>query len=169
LLQDGGAAGSSDLIYLSVEDKQPHTIAATQAIEMGGTVSRDGRWLAYSSDATGQAEVYVQPFPGAGGKWQVSEGGNAPRWSADGKSIFYANADGAMMEVPVETGATFSHGKPKVLFETRYPTMSDTFTNYDVTPDGRFIMVRSTSEMNTADQIDVIVGFFELLRSAPSP
>ena len=168
LLQDGGAAGSSDLIYLSVEDQQPHTIAATQAIEMGGTLSREGRWLAYSSDATGQAEVYVQPFPGAGGKWQVSEGGNAPRWSADGKSIFYANADGALMEVPVETGATFSHGKAKVLFETRYQTNSDTFTNYDVTPDGRFIMVNPTSEMHTAEQIDVVVNFFELIqRTAP--
>jgi serine/threonine-protein kinase len=165
LLQDGGAAGSSDLIYLSVADKQSHTIAATQAIEMGGTLSRDGRWLAYSSDATGQAEVYVQQFPEAGGKWQVSEGGNAPRWSADGKSIFYANADGSMMEVPVQTGATFSHGKPKVLFETRYPTNSDTFTNYDVTPEGRFIMVRSTSEMRTSEQIDVVVNFFRLLES----
>jgi Tol biopolymer transport system component len=162
-LQDGGASGSSDLMYLSVEDKQSHIIAATPAIEMGGTLSRDGRWLAYSSDATGQPEVYVQPFPGAGGKWQVSEGGNAPRWSTDGKSIFYANADGAMMQVPVETGSTFSHGKAQVLFETRYPTSSDTFTNYDVTSDGRFIMVRTTSEMRTAEQIDVIVNFFEML------
>jgi hypothetical protein len=98
----------------------------------------------------------------------VSEGGNAPRWSADGKSIFYANADGALMEVPVETGATFSHGKAKVLFETRYQTNSDTFTNYDVTPDGRFIMVNPTSEMHTAEQIDVVVNFFELIqRTAP--
>jgi len=163
-LQDGGASGSSDLLYLSVEDRQPHTIAATSAIEMGGTLSPDGRWLAYGSDATGQAEVYVQPFPGAGGKWQVSEGGSAPRWSTDGKSIYYANADGAMMQVPVETDATFSHSKPRLLFDTRYPMLSDTFTNYDVTRDGRFIMVRTTSEMTTAEQIDVVVNFFELLR-----
>ena len=163
-LQDGGAAGSSDLLYLSVDDKQSHTIAASPAIEVGGTLSPDGRWLAYSTDATGQPEVYVQPFPGAVGKWQVSEGGNAPRWSTDGKSIFYANTDGAMMQVPIEAGAIFSHGKPRVLFETRFPTNSDTFTNYDVTSDGRFIMVRTTSEMHTAEQIDVVVNFFEILR-----
>lgn len=84
----------------------------------------------------------------------MSEGGNAPRWSTDGKSLVYANAD----------GASFSHGNPRVLFETRYPTTSDTFTNYDVTPDGRFIMVRTTSELRTAEQIDVVVNFFELLR-----
>jgi eukaryotic-like serine/threonine-protein kinase len=167
-LQDGGAAGSSDLIYLSSEDKQSHTIAATPAIEMGGTLSRDGHWLAYSSDATGQPEVYVQPFPGTGGKWQVSEGGNAPRWSTDGRSIYYANADGAMMQVPVEAGATFAHGKARLLFETRYPLNSDTFTNYDVMPGDRFIMVRTTSEMRASEQIDVVVNFFEMLkRTAP--
>ncbi len=168
LLQDGGASGSSDLLYISVDDKQSHTIAATPAIEMGGTLSRDGRWLAYSSDATGQAEVYVQPFPGSGGKWQVSEGGNAPRWSTDGRSIYYANIEGAMMQVPVEAGATFSHGKARVLFESRYPMNSDTFTNYDVMPDGRFIMVRTTSEMSAADQVEVVVNFFELLKQASS-
>jgi Tol biopolymer transport system component len=165
-LQDGGAAGSSDLAYLSIADGQSHTIAATQAIESGGVLSPDGRWLAYSSDTTGQPEVYVQPFPGAGGKWQLSEGGEGPRWAADGKSIFDASIDGALMQVPVELGATFSHGKPRLLFETRYPTNSDTFTNYDVTPDGRFIMVRTTSEMRTAEQIDVLVDFFELLKRA---
>jgi hypothetical protein len=106
----------------------------------------------------------VQPFPGSGGKWQVSEGGNAPRWSADSRSIFYANTDGAMMEVPVEAGATFSHGRPQMLFDTRFPINSDTFTNYDVTPDGRFIMFRTTSEMRSAEQIDVVVNFFEFLR-----
>jgi len=165
-LQDGGAAGSSDLKYLSIEDNVSHTITATPAIEMGGTLSPDGRWLAYTTDATGQAEVYVQPFPEAGGKWQVSEGGTGPRWSRDGKSIFFANADGAMMEVPVATGTTFSHGKPRVLFETRYPVNTDTFTNYDVTPDGHFIMVRATSDMTAAEQIDVVVNFFELLKGA---
>jgi hypothetical protein len=153
-------------MYISVEDKQSHTIAATPAIEMGGTLSRDGRWLAYSTDATGQSEVYVQPFPGAGGKWQVSEGGNAPRWSTDGRSIYYANTEGAMMQVPVEAGATFSHGKARVLFETRYPMNSDTFTNYDVTPDGHFIMVRTTSEMRAAEQVEVVVNFFDLLKQA---
>ncbi len=162
--QDGGAGRSADVMVLSIADGQSRPIAATEAVELGGTLSPDGRWLPHASDETGRNEIYVQPFPAPGGRWQVSEGGNTPQWSADGTSLYYVNAGGQMMEVPVGVGATFSHGKPKVLFETRFPTNADTFTNYDVTPDGRFIMVRTTSEMRTAEQINVVVNFFELLK-----
>ena len=85
-------------------------------------------------------------------------------WSTDGKALYYVNADVKMMEVPVEAGESFSHGAPRALFDTRFPTDSDTFTNYDVTPDGGFIMVQTTSEMRTAEHVNVIVNFFELLR-----
>ena len=71
-----------------------------------------------------------------------------------------------MMEVPVVAGESFSHGTPRALFDTRFPPDSDTFTNYDVAPDGSFIMVQTASEMRTAEHVDVVVNFFELLRRA---
>ncbi len=165
---DGGAGHSADLMVLSVADGQTRPVAATPAIEMAGALSPDGRWLAYASDESGRLEIYVQSFASAGGRWQVSDGGSTPRWSSDGKALYYVSAARMMMEVPVETGAAFSHARPKALFETRFPTNSDTFTNYDVTPDGHFIMIRTMSEMRTAEHVNVIVNFFELLRRTAS-
>ena len=162
--QDGGADRSADVMVLSLSDGESTEVAATAAIEFGGDLSPDGRFLAYASDASGQFEVYVQPFPAPGGQWQISDGGTSPRWAVDGKTLYYVSVTGTMMEVQVETAKAFTHGKPKALYETRFPTNTDTATNYDVTPDGRFIMVRTASEMRTAEHLDVVVNFFGLLR-----
>jgi Tol biopolymer transport system component len=64
---------------------------ATDATESQGQVSPDGKWMAYSSNTTGANEVYVRPFPnGPGGVWKVSvDRGSEPRWSADGKELYY--------------------------------------------------------------------------------
>src|SRR5262249_22512480 len=62
-------------------EAKPFPVAQTEASEIGGTLSPDGRWLSYASDVSGRFEVYVQSFPGGGGKRQVSTGGgNHPRW-----------------------------------------------------------------------------------------
>ena len=163
---EGGAGHSTDVMLLSVADGTSSPIAVSPAIEIGGVLSPDGRWLAYSSDETGQAEVYVRPFRGSEARWQLSEGGSNPQWSTDGKFLYYVDLDARLAEVPVQAGAGFSYGRPKVLFETRFPTTSDTFTNFDPTPDGRFVMVRTTSAMRTAEHIDVIVNFFDILKGA---
>ena len=83
-------------------------------------LSPDGRWLAYVSDESGRYEVYVQSFPGGGGKRQVSTGGGiGPRWRGDGKELFYHAPDGKLMAVPVKSGASFEAGAPVALFEFR--------------------------------------------------
>jgi hypothetical protein len=62
------------------------------------------RWLAYQSDESGQNQIYVQSFPGPGGKWQVSnDGGTQPRWNRNGKELFYIAADSKLMSVAIET------------------------------------------------------------------
>src|SRR5262249_21387435 len=83
-----------DLWTFSVADKKPAVFLSTPALETLGNFSPDGHWLAYMSDESGKREVYVQPFPASGGKWQISTaGGREPVWSRDGKEIFYVTPD----------------------------------------------------------------------------
>src|SRR5262249_55160119 len=91
-------------------------------------LSPNGRWVAYVSDESGRAEVYVRPFPGSGSRWAISkDGGDVPVWARNGRELFYRNAD-QMMAVEVTSDPTFSASKPRVLFEAKTE-------GYDVTPD----------------------------------
>ena len=82
--------------------------------------SPDGHWLAYVSDESGRYEVYVQSFPGPGGKWRISsDGGTEPAWNTTGHELFYRQGN-KMMVVDVTTQGTFSAGKPRMLFERPY-------------------------------------------------
>ena len=104
--------------------------------------SPDGRWIVYMSNESGQFEVYVKPFPGPGGKWQVStDGGREPQWSADGKEIVYVAEGGTLVSVPVTTGTTFTASKPHELFPVRLQPI--TIRNrWLVAPDGqRFLLL----------------------------
>ena len=83
--------------------------------------SPDGRWLAYVSDESGRYEIYVQPYPGPGGKLQIStEGGTEPVWNRSGRELFYRNGD-KMMAVDIATQPDFAAGKPRMLFEGQVP------------------------------------------------
>jgi hypothetical protein len=108
--------------------------------------------VAYTSNSSGQNEVYVQPFPvAAGGKWQVSQGGGGqPRWRRDGKELFYISADSKVMAVPVGTTATattplFTPGVPKALFAAPIWGGGTTtnVTRYDVTADGQKFLINA--------------------------
>jgi dipeptidyl aminopeptidase/acylaminoacyl peptidase len=120
----------------------PRPLLNSRFNESGPAVSPDGRWLAYASDESGRREVYVQAFPGLGGKRQVSsDGGDEPVWSRDGTELFYRRGD-EMRAVSVGARADFGAGVPRTLFTGRYlafPQRPD--TQYDVAPDGRFLMV----------------------------
>ena len=96
-------------------------------------MSPDGRWLAYSSNESGQPEVYVVPFRGGQGKWQVSQsGGNGPLWSADGKGLYYANLSYTVFVVPVkQLNDSLQFGTAQQLVSN---TSSQLFL-YDVAPD----------------------------------
>jgi eukaryotic-like serine/threonine-protein kinase len=122
-------------------ERRLHPFLKTAAHENGPRFSPDGRWLAYQSDDSGRPEVYVLPYPGPGGRSQVStDGGSWPVWSRDGKELFFVSA-GRLMAAAVETRPTFRARLPKPLFELG--NLSD-YGGYDVAPDGtRFVMVRS--------------------------
>ena len=84
-------------------------------------VSPDGRWVAFTSDESGQNQIYVRPFPEVlSGRWQISaSGGDSPLWSPDGREIFYRNRN-TVMAVSVKTAPTFGLETPRILFEGTY-------------------------------------------------
>jgi Tol biopolymer transport system component len=128
--------------------------------------SPDGRWLAYMSDESGRNEIYVQPYPGPGGKWQIStEGGTEPVWNPNGRELFYRSG-GKMMAVDIATQPGFATGKPRMLFEGGYEPAPVPNFNYDVSHDGqRFLMIKSTEATEAAPtQINVVLNWFEELK-----
>ena len=113
------------------------------------TLSPDGRWMVYSSNESGQDEIYVVPFPNSGdGKFIVSaNGGREPRWSRGGGEIFYRASDGFMVAAEVSTDPTFALGERRVLFDARPYRAYVWHSQYDVTEDDqRFVMIRPATK-----------------------
>ena len=139
-------------------DRKPRPILPNSFNEFGPRFSPDGRWLAYFSDESGRFEVYVLPYPGPGGRWQVSaDGGAIPVWNRNGRELFYRSGD-RMMAVDVTLQPSFSAGEPKMLFEGQYAGA------YDVSPDGqRFLMLKPVEEA-APRQINVVLNWTEELK-----
>jgi Tol biopolymer transport system component len=154
-----------DIWVLRMGDRKAQPFLRTRFDEAVPQFSPDGRWLAYISNESGRYEIYVQAFPGPGGKWQIStEGGTEPAWNRNGRELFYRNGD-KMMAVDIATLPSFSVGKPKILFEGRYDLAPFPSTNYDVSPDGqRFLMVKPSEQEAAATQIIVVQNWFEELK-----
>ena len=103
------------------EGAKPAVFVKTPFTELVPVFSPDVRFLAYISNESGRQEVYVQSFPGPGGKWQVSTaGGVEPHWRADGKEIYYRAPDQKVMAVEIRTDGGFQAGVPKPLFTGRF-------------------------------------------------
>jgi eukaryotic-like serine/threonine-protein kinase len=154
-----------DIWVLRMSDRKAQPFLRTQFDEAVPQFSPDGRWLAYISNETGRHEVYVQSYPGPGGKWQVStEGGTEPAWNRNGRELFYRSGD-KMMSVDVTTQPSFSVGKSRMLFEGQYAPTPYPGTNYDVSPDGqRFLMVKPGEQEAATTQINVVLNWFEELK-----
>jgi Tol biopolymer transport system component len=139
----------------------------TQFNEMEPMISPDGKWLAYSSDESGRSEVYVQPFPEGGRKWQVSsEGANQPLWAPDGRRLFFRTPV-SVMEIAIETQPEFRLGKQRVLFTGYFRGRGGYgHPNYDISRDGqRFLMLQpSLPEGEGATEINVILNWSEELK-----
>jgi hypothetical protein len=107
-------------------------------------VSPDGRWLAYSSDESGRREVYVRSLPGVeGDRVQVSSGGGTtPAWSRDGRELFFVDGQRRMAAAAVLPGERFRVSAPRPLFPVDGFRTAPWHANYEVAPDGRFIMGR---------------------------
>jgi Tol biopolymer transport system component len=151
-------ATSADLWLLNLGNQSDlRPFKQTTAAERQGTLSPDGRWMAYASNESGRAEIYVESVPGPGGRWQIStNGGEQPRWVRTGREIVYRNGT-KMMSAAVQTQPKFGAAKPVELFDRKFDR-GGTVGGYDVTPDGQtFVMTRS--EKANPTEIRVVVGW----------
>ncbi|MGD8376973.1 MAG: hypothetical protein PVF68_12600, partial [Acidobacteriota bacterium] len=144
-----------DIWILNVEDRTAEPFVQTDFDERLPVFSPDGRWIAYVSNESGREEVFVRPYPGPGGKWQVSiDGGTAPNWSPDGRSLWFAS-EGTLVGVDVTTEPGFEAGRPKPLFTVDLPVRGG-----DPLPDGSGFMVVVRQETpEPAAEIQVLVGW----------
>ena len=129
--------------------------------------SPNGRWVVYHSNESGRDEIYVQPYPGPGGKWLIStQGGTYPIWAHSGREIFYGS-ENRMMVVPVETQPTFKAGTPRMLFQDANYLMQG---NYDVAPDGQhFLMLKEKEAPASSKELSIVTNWTEeLKRRVPS-
>jgi len=146
----------SDIWYLPLSgDGQPVAFLQTTAEERTGQFSPDGHWVAYQSNELGPYEIYIRPFPGPGEQRQVStSGGISARWRPDGKELYYIAPDGTLMAASITMkGAAFESGTPVALFHPRIlggGTDATQGQQYDVAPDGRFLMNIASEDASAA-------------------
>ena len=154
----------------------------TPADERSPVISPDGRWIAYDSDVSGRFEVYVQRFPAILGRQQVSvRGAYRPRWSEDGRELFYLRAPAGpptdVVRVTVETTDSdppaLDFGEAEVLFDWRYYAEPTPARPWDLAPDGRFLTITTGDADDTGSgraEINVVLDWFEeLKRLVPVP
>jgi len=164
-----GAPGSDDVLALRPgSDTAPRPILAEPFDEFDPALSPDGRWLAYVSDESGRAEVYLRPFPTTeGGKWQLSTaGGTEPLWDRSGRVLYFRSLDGAEI-LAVDLAGGPGEATSRTL--TRLPAEDDFERNprnrmFDVAPDGRFLMVRRAGVTDVSGDLVVVMNWFQELR-----
>jgi serine/threonine protein kinase/Tol biopolymer transport system component len=155
------AASTADIWLASLEgDHQPKPWLRSPFNERNPRFSPDGRWIAYDSDESGTREVYVALTEGAGEKKRISpSGGRAPRWSRDGKELFYAAPDDSIVAVPVTSGASVQAGPGTPLFR-----LETGIRNFDVSPDGSRFLVTTPLEKSPESPIRVILNWQAALK-----
>jgi eukaryotic-like serine/threonine-protein kinase len=154
--QVGSATNTEDVFML--RDRKTEPVLVSSAAERGPRLSPDGHWLAYGYSEGSDWQVRVQAFPEARGTWQIStEGGDSPRWSSDGRELFYLNGN-TLMAVQVSTASGFSAAKPVKLFETDFRT-----EDYDVASDGRFLVIQPELQESAPTLINVMLNWTALL------
>jgi len=154
LYQDVDPVTNTDLMLLPAgKDPKPRKLLATRFNEMHGTVSPDGRWLAYVTDDSGNPEVYVKSFPQMGPARRVSiNGGLWPRWARDGRELYFMER-GRLLAVKVRANGELESESPTVLFQP-----SSGLVDYDVAADGRFLVNLGTAGFN-ATRVNVVMNW----------
>ena len=160
-----GTGGSNDIWVLPLSgDRRPFPFAQTAAGEGNASFAPDGRWIAYESTQNAQPDVYVRPFPPSSGQFQISKnGGQFPRWRADGKELFFVAPDGTMMAVDIDTTRQVEAGVPRALFK-RAALVSVRGRPYDVSKDGKRFLVNLPPEQSAPAPLTVVVNWLATIQ-----
>jgi serine/threonine-protein kinase len=167
-------AKAMDIVLISTQEKKATPFLSTPAVEMVPAFSPDGRWIAYQSDEAGLPQIYVRPYPGPGGKWQIStENGVMPVWTKGGREIVYVSGRGINEFMAVDitvAGDAIVAGKPQKLFELPVVHPPNAWW-HDVSPDGaRFVVLKSDGPAQSMGHahFTLMTNFAEQIRRALS-
>jgi Tol biopolymer transport system component len=163
------AAMSRDIWILPMKDNKPERdpfpFLQTEFNEWNAVFSPDGKWIAYQSDESGQIEIYIRPFPGLGGKWQVStKGGTRPRWRADGKELFFAGPDlkGLVVGITTKDNAVIVGAEQTLFpFGSSLSFFGNTRSLFDVTRDGQKFLVETLQGDDFDMPVTLVVNWLE--------
>jgi serine/threonine-protein kinase len=167
----------NDLWTLSIDPSDPENpkpgspepFLRSAADEDQPSFSPDGHWLTYRSGESRPGQIYVRPFPPGPGKWQISrDGGSWPRFSRDGKQLFYLASDGHLMVVDYQgKGDSFVAGNPRAWMQATFNATLSVFAPYDVAPDGKHVVSIprfSDSDDKGSVHVELLLNFFDELR-----
>jgi Tol biopolymer transport system component len=150
------ARGNFDLMVRRLADNSTVPYRESAADESDGRFSPDGRLVAFVSDESGRPQVMVAPFPSGPATPVSIAGGRSPRWSPDGRALFFVAADGELMSAPVRVTTALDVGRPSRLFSTRTP--EGPWSDFAVMPDGRFFAIVQT-RLASQQPMNVIVNW----------
>ena len=156
-------ANNFDIGRFSLQTRNSMPLVASKFDDITPQLSPDGRWLAYASNVSARMEIYIEPYPPSGAKWQVSNGGaTSPRWRGDGKELFFQSNDDRIMSVAVTAGADgLRISTPSPLFQMR--TRSGTF-QYDVSADGQKFLLDAAKGGDDKTTITLVTNWTSSLR-----
>jgi serine/threonine-protein kinase len=138
----------------------PTPWAAGPRIQAEPALSPDGRWLAYSSEESGNFEVLVRAFPGPGPRYQISNGGGqSPRWNPQGGELFFLARDSLMAVPLIPKGPALEQGRTRALFPFHY-RLGNFHAAYDVSPDGTWFVAAGSTGLPSAN-LRVVLNWFD--------
>jgi serine/threonine-protein kinase len=175
LFSEVSPSGQSAISQMAIERPTQDAVLLNKEFSASfPAVSPDGHWLAYMSNVSGRAEIYVERYPQLGSRQLIStDGGHRPLWSRDGRELYFHSLDGRhMLAVPMQPGSTLKAGRPQVLFEAAMTIQGVGVRPYDVAPDGRFFIIRGVQtegESGIPSNIIVVLNWLdELKRLVPT-
>jgi hypothetical protein len=156
-----GLPSRADIFLIPLSgDRKARGFIATPGAEHRGMISPNGRWVAYTGEYEPGPQIYVQAYPSLAGRWQISRaGGTAPRWSHDGKELFFVWND-EIFAVPIREEPTFTPGEPHRVVKIDRPAPSEWNDIYNVSADGKqFVVLVRQKETNQTPRLDVLLNF----------